>query len=188
MRKDPFNLGFKIGFNSQIKFHLVSKTLWLFLIFDFLPDLLPNILATRSPSDSQPSHFYHHLYCYALQQQINAALAGNSDHKPPTEPSTSFDQPETKTIAKQSEKVKKTKKKLSKLKREKSLGAEKQATAELFEPTVDSTNWSECECEQSECTSHCRKLRRNRTVFTELQLMGLERRFDSQKYLSTPDR
>jgi hypothetical protein len=30
--------------------------------------------------------------------------------------------------------------------------------------------------------------RRNRTVFTELQLMGLERRFDSQKYLSTPDR
>ncbi|RWS09643.1 homeobox protein BarH-like 1-like protein [Dinothrombium tinctorium] len=33
-----------------------------------------------------------------------------------------------------------------------------------------------------------RKVRRNRTVFTELQLMGLERRFDSQKYLSTPDR
>lgn len=37
-----------------------------------------------------------------------------------------------------------------------------------------------------ECNS--RKIRRNRTVFTELQLMGLERRFDSQKYLSTPDR
>ncbi|CAL1275264.1 unnamed protein product [Larinioides sclopetarius] len=33
-----------------------------------------------------------------------------------------------------------------------------------------------------------RKVRRNRTVFTELQLMGLERRFDCQKYLSTPDR
>ena len=33
-----------------------------------------------------------------------------------------------------------------------------------------------------------RKNRRNRTVFTELQLMGLERRFDSAKYLSTPDR
>lgn len=33
-----------------------------------------------------------------------------------------------------------------------------------------------------------RKVRRNRTVFTELQLMGLETRFDSQKYLSTPDR
>ncbi|OTF80595.1 homeobox protein BarH-like protein 1-like protein [Euroglyphus maynei] len=41
------------------------------------------------------------------------------------------------------------------------------------------------------CRSHSqkyRKIRRNRTVFTELQLMGLERRFDSQKYLSTPDR
>lgn len=25
-------------------------------------------------------------------------------------------------------------------------------------------------------------------MFTELQLMGLERRFDKQKYLSTPDR
>ncbi|XP_015787598.1 homeobox protein MSH-B-like [Tetranychus urticae] len=36
--------------------------------------------------------------------------------------------------------------------------------------------------------SSSRKIRRNRTVFTELQLMGLERRFDSQKYLSTPDR
>ncbi|KPM11541.1 homeobox protein BarH-like protein 1-like protein [Sarcoptes scabiei] len=36
--------------------------------------------------------------------------------------------------------------------------------------------------------SRSRKIRRNRTVFTELQLMGLERRFDSQKYLSTPDR
>lgn len=29
-----------------------------------------------------------------------------------------------------------------------------------------------------------RKSRRNRTVFTEGQLMGLEMRFDSQKYLS----
>lgn len=38
-----------------------------------------------------------------------------------------------------------------------------------------------------EC-NNVRKIRRNRTVFTELQLMGLERRFDSQKYLSTPDR
>ena len=37
-------------------------------------------------------------------------------------------------------------------------------------------------------SSSQRKIRRNRTVFTELQLMGLERRFDSQKYLSTPDR
>ncbi|KAH9519044.1 Homeobox protein BarH-like 1 [Bulinus truncatus] len=33
-----------------------------------------------------------------------------------------------------------------------------------------------------------KKCRRSRTVFTELQLMGLEKRFESQKYLSTPDR
>ncbi|CAL4196214.1 unnamed protein product, partial [Meganyctiphanes norvegica] len=33
-----------------------------------------------------------------------------------------------------------------------------------------------------------KKCRRSRTVFTELQLAGLERRFDAQKYLSTPDR
>lgn len=41
---------------------------------------------------------------------------------------------------------------------------------------------------RSEEAKKRRKNRRNRTVFTELQLMGLERRFDSQKYLSTPDR
>ncbi|KAK7105741.1 hypothetical protein V1264_017081 [Littorina saxatilis] len=33
-----------------------------------------------------------------------------------------------------------------------------------------------------------KKCRRSRTVFTELQLMGLEKRFETQKYLSTPDR
>ncbi|GFS23028.1 homeobox protein BarH-like 1 [Elysia marginata] len=33
-----------------------------------------------------------------------------------------------------------------------------------------------------------KKCRRSRTVFTELQLLGLEKRFESQKYLSTPDR
>ena len=33
-----------------------------------------------------------------------------------------------------------------------------------------------------------KKCRRSRTVFTDLQLMGLEKRFESQKYLSTPDR
>ncbi|XP_038062413.1 brain-specific homeobox protein homolog [Patiria miniata] len=33
-----------------------------------------------------------------------------------------------------------------------------------------------------------KKCRRSRTVFTELQLMGLEKRFERQKYLSTPDR
>lgn len=33
-----------------------------------------------------------------------------------------------------------------------------------------------------------RRIRRVRTVFSEAQLIGLERRFDRQKYLSTPDR
>ncbi|XP_077989948.1 uncharacterized protein LOC144444408 [Glandiceps talaboti] len=36
-------------------------------------------------------------------------------------------------------------------------------------------------------TKH-KKCRRSRTVFTEIQLVGLEKRFDKQKYLSTPDR
>ena len=35
-----------------------------------------------------------------------------------------------------------------------------------------------------ECCPPPKKSRRNRTVFTETQLMGLEKRFDSQKYLS----
>ena len=33
-----------------------------------------------------------------------------------------------------------------------------------------------------------KKCRRSRTVFSELQLMGLEKKFESQKYLSTSDR
>ncbi|XP_054640958.1 homeobox protein BarH-like 1 [Dunckerocampus dactyliophorus] len=37
-------------------------------------------------------------------------------------------------------------------------------------------------------SSKSKKGRRSRTVFTELQLMGLEKRFEKQKYLSTPDR
>ncbi|XP_061544438.1 homeobox protein BarH-like 1 [Phycodurus eques] len=37
-------------------------------------------------------------------------------------------------------------------------------------------------------TGKSKKGRRSRTVFTELQLMGLEKRFEKQKYLSTPDR
>ncbi|MEE6501647.1 hypothetical protein FKM82_004285 [Ascaphus truei] len=40
----------------------------------------------------------------------------------------------------------------------------------------------------SEHGSKAKKGRRSRTVFTELQLMGLEKRFEKQKYLSTPDR
>ncbi|XP_078730374.1 homeobox protein BarH-like 1b [Lampetra fluviatilis] len=33
-----------------------------------------------------------------------------------------------------------------------------------------------------------KRCRRSRTVFSELQLLGLERKFENQKYLSTPDR
>ncbi|XP_077430222.1 homeobox protein BarH-like 1 [Vanacampus margaritifer] len=40
----------------------------------------------------------------------------------------------------------------------------------------------------SDRASKSKKGRRSRTVFTELQLMGLEKRFEKQKYLSTPDR
>ncbi|XP_056324405.1 homeobox protein BarH-like 1 [Danio aesculapii] len=40
----------------------------------------------------------------------------------------------------------------------------------------------------ADAISKTKKGRRSRTVFTELQLMGLEKRFEKQKYLSTPDR
>nr|XP_060616986.1 homeobox protein BarH-like 1 [Anolis sagrei ordinatus] len=40
----------------------------------------------------------------------------------------------------------------------------------------------------AEAGAKAKKGRRSRTVFTELQLMGLEKRFEKQKYLSTPDR
>ncbi|XP_077162270.1 homeobox protein BarH-like 2 [Paroedura picta] len=45
---------------------------------------------------------------------------------------------------------------------------------------------SESETEQP--TPRSKKPRRSRTIFTELQLMGLEKKFQKQKYLSTPDR
>lgn len=45
---------------------------------------------------------------------------------------------------------------------------------------------SESETEQP--TPRLKKPRRSRTIFTELQLMGLEKKFQKQKYLSTPDR
>ncbi|XP_035747730.1 homeobox protein BarH-like 2 [Egretta garzetta] len=45
---------------------------------------------------------------------------------------------------------------------------------------------SESEAEQP--TPRLKKPRRSRTIFTELQLMGLEKKFQKQKYLSTPDR
>ncbi|NXC91164.1 BARX2 protein, partial [Cercotrichas coryphoeus] len=45
---------------------------------------------------------------------------------------------------------------------------------------------SESEAEQPPTRS--KKPRRSRTIFTEIQLMGLEKKFQKQKYLSTPDR
>ncbi|NWW36062.1 BARX2 protein, partial [Panurus biarmicus] len=45
---------------------------------------------------------------------------------------------------------------------------------------------SESEAEQPPARS--KKPRRSRTIFTEIQLMGLEKKFQKQKYLSTPDR
>ncbi|KAI1893760.1 hypothetical protein AGOR_G00126990 [Albula goreensis] len=45
---------------------------------------------------------------------------------------------------------------------------------------------SESEAEPG--TPRLKKPRRSRTIFTELQLMGLEKKFQKQKYLSTPDR
>ncbi|XP_035479130.1 homeobox protein BarH-like 2 [Scophthalmus maximus] len=45
---------------------------------------------------------------------------------------------------------------------------------------------SESEAERG--TPRLKKPRRSRTIFTELQLMGLEKKFQKQKYLSTPDR
>ncbi|XP_076968566.1 homeobox protein BarH-like 2 isoform X1 [Tamandua tetradactyla] len=45
---------------------------------------------------------------------------------------------------------------------------------------------SESETEQP--VPRQKRPRRSRTIFTELQLMGLEKKFQKQKYLSTPDR
>ncbi|KAJ8280756.1 hypothetical protein GJAV_G00058630 [Gymnothorax javanicus] len=45
---------------------------------------------------------------------------------------------------------------------------------------------SESEAEQG--PPRVKKPRRSRTIFTELQLLGLEKKFHKQKYLSTPDR
>lgn len=44
------------------------------------------------------------------------------------------------------------------------------------------------ESETEHCTPRLKKPRRSRTIFTELQLLGLEKKFQKQKYLSTPDR
>ncbi|KAM9221372.1 homeobox protein BarH-like 2 [Dugong dugon] len=53
-------------------------------------------------------------------------------------------------------------------------------------PGAEALASSESETEQQ--TPRQKKPRRSRTIFTELQLMGLEKKFQKQKYLSTPDR
>ncbi|XP_058145474.1 homeobox protein BarH-like 2 [Dasypus novemcinctus] len=53
-------------------------------------------------------------------------------------------------------------------------------------PGAEALASSESEAEQP--TPRQKKPRRSRTIFTELQLMGLEKKFQKQKYLSTPDR
>ncbi|XP_063799719.1 homeobox protein BarH-like 2 isoform X2 [Pseudophryne corroboree] len=53
-------------------------------------------------------------------------------------------------------------------------------------PASEAPQSSESELEQT--TSRAKKPRRSRTIFTESQLMGLEKKFQKQKYLSTPDR
>lgn len=53
-------------------------------------------------------------------------------------------------------------------------------------PGGEAVGSSESETEQ--LTPRQKKPRRSRTIFTELQLMGLEKKFQKQKYLSTPDR
>nr|XP_013813922.1 PREDICTED: homeobox protein BarH-like 2 [Apteryx mantelli mantelli] len=59
-------------------------------------------------------------------------------------------------------------------------------TASSEAPASETHASSESEAEQP--TPRLKKPRRSRTIFTELQLMGLEKKFQKQKYLSTPDR
>lgn len=57
------------------------------------------------------------------------------------------------------------------------------------EPTPSETPVSiSSESETEHSTPRLKKPRRSRTIFTELQLLGLEKKFQKQKYLSTPDR
>uniref|UniRef100_A0A8C0FRX1 BARX homeobox 2 n=1 Tax=Bubo bubo TaxID=30461 RepID=A0A8C0FRX1_BUBBB len=59
-------------------------------------------------------------------------------------------------------------------------------TASSETPASETHASSESEAEQP--APRLKKPRRSRTIFTELQLMGLEKKFQKQKYLSTPDR
>ncbi|XP_051512020.1 homeobox protein BarH-like 2 [Myxocyprinus asiaticus] len=57
------------------------------------------------------------------------------------------------------------------------------------EPTPSETPVSiSSESEIEHSALRLKKPRRSRTIFTELQLLGLEKKFQKQKYLSTPDR
>ncbi|XP_043119835.1 homeobox protein BarH-like 2 [Puntigrus tetrazona] len=57
------------------------------------------------------------------------------------------------------------------------------------EPTASETPVSiSSESETEHSAPRLKKPRRSRTIFTELQLLGLEKKFQKQKYLSTPDR
>ncbi|OXB53630.1 hypothetical protein ASZ78_015778 [Callipepla squamata] len=66
------------------------------------------------------------------------------------------------------------------------LPAQTAATASSETPASETHASSESEAEQP--APRLKKPRRSRTIFTELQLMGLEKKFQKQKYLSTPDR
>ncbi|XP_050990567.1 homeobox protein BarH-like 2 [Labeo rohita] len=57
------------------------------------------------------------------------------------------------------------------------------------EPSASETPVSiSSESDTEHSTPRLKKPRRSRTIFTELQLLGLEKKFQKQKYLSTPDR
>ncbi|KAB0376449.1 hypothetical protein FD755_010893 [Muntiacus reevesi] len=60
--------------------------------------------------------------------------------------------------------------------------------AEAASAETPGENHGSSESETEQPTPRQKKPRRSRTIFTELQLMGLEKKFQKQKYLSTPDR
>ncbi|CAB1349072.1 unnamed protein product [Coregonus sp. 'balchen'] len=64
-----------------------------------------------------------------------------------------------------------------------------QHRSRVSEPSPSETPVSiSSESDTEHSSPRLKKPRRSRTIFTELQLMGLEKKFQKQKYLSTPDR
>ncbi|XP_067826883.1 homeobox protein BarH-like 2 [Heptranchias perlo] len=61
-------------------------------------------------------------------------------------------------------------------------------SASRTDPAALESVTSSSECESELTIPRLKKPRRSRTIFTELQLIGLEKKFQKQKYLSTPDR